>query len=277
MSLRCPAVSFVAVAALALQLPVSGQQTASAPARRTLGQICKQLARDYGLRVTWKARDIPKCTWKIRYQPAKPTELRTLREYMELFDHEFRKYPKAFVKASKLRGLAFVGGLSIAGQTRSALPDYVQENLYYDFRIGARRADAYAQHVIHHEYFHMLEEEWNGSAYFKDPEWAKLNPKKFHYGAGGAAARNPSVTTLRRPRPGFVNGYAMSGLEEDKAEVWALLFVPREWRLLAKWRLGDKILANKVLFLERFALAKCKHMNERYWTQVRRVRRKPPK
>lgn len=223
-----------------------------------------------GIRIVWQADQIPRCTWPLEFAAASESDRKLLQQYLHLLAEELMKYPRAFVKASRLRVVAVGKGLVFRKQPRSALPDYVQETLYYDFSYLGRSSKEYVRHVIHHEYFHMLEEEWNGSAYFKDPSWAKLNEPGFRYGSGGVNARDSSVSTFNHPRAGFVNGYAMSGLEEDKAEVWASMFVPGEWKLVAAWCEEDERLRQKVTFLEQAARRKCRQMDPAYWERVRR-------
>src|SRR5690606_1012800 len=105
-----------------------------------------------------------------------------------------------------------------AGQERWAVPDFVHETLYLDVAVRFARDEVFQRRVIHHEFYHLLEEEWNGDPYFKDPAWAALNTPEHRYGAGGAANRDRRLSLFNHPAPGFVSRYAMTGLEEDKAE-----------------------------------------------------------
>ena len=72
------------------------------------------------------------------------------------------------------------------------------------------------RHVIHHEYFHMVEEQVNGSAYFKDPKWAALNTKGFKYGSGGDKMRDGNVTPLTHPQAGFVTSIRLLGWKKTR-------------------------------------------------------------
>ncbi len=239
----------------------------NAAVRKRVSQVEKQL----GLRIVWDEREIPACTWPLEFHPAQgETDRANLQRYLILLSEELSKYPKSFIQSSKLKVVAVGKGLTFRNQPRAALPDYVKETLYYSFDYLDKGSEDYVRHVVHHEYFHMLEEEWNGSAYFKDPAWARLNEEEFRYGSGGVNARNGNVSTLNHPRKGFINGYAMSGLEEDKAEVWAAMLVPAEWKLVASWCQKDERLKQKVELLERAARKKCRQMDDAYWERLRK-------
>jgi len=263
---------------LVAQGPARGHQTARVgrekPTAAVIREYLAPLVSRYRLKFYFEPEQIPKCTWKLEFATATQKDLPVLLSYVRLFAEEWRKYPPEFVKRSKLSGICFVKDLKLKKQKRAALPDYFNERLYYDFGFLRKSSRLYLRHVVHHEYYHMLEQQWNGNAYYKDPAWARLNTKGFHYGSGGANARSPGVGRLDHPKPGFVNAYAMSGLEEDKAEIWALLFVPQQWRLVSRWKESDGILAAKVRYLEAFARKKDKGMNTRYWVRIREPGRK---
>jgi hypothetical protein len=61
-----------------------------------------------------------------------------------------------------------------------------------------------------------------------------LNPAGFKYGDGGWSARDlPWTGILTDQYPGFLNHYSTTGVEEDKAEVFANLIMNEEF---VKWR-----------------------------------------
>lgn len=193
--------------------------------------------------------------------------------YGRLLAEEFGKYPPSLVQLAHLHRIALVRHLSYAGQLRAALPDYLQEILYLDAYRGNGN-EVYQRHVIHHEYYHLLEQEVFGSAYYKDPKWANFNRPDFHYGKGGAFAQTGPQYDLVHPLPGFINRYATSGLEEDKAEVFAALMVPEEARLLNSWSRADRMLQAKLQYMKAFLRSRVPEMNDSYWQKVQKpVRR----
>ncbi|MCK4325439.1 hypothetical protein KAW55_01635, partial [bacterium] len=210
-----------------------------------------------------------KATWKeIKYTTAAKSDYDRLLSYLRLFQEEFNKYPKEFIKKTKLKLVVFVKNLSCAGQFRAAVPDYYKEILFYDFAYGPCNT-IYHRHVIHHEFYHMIEEQFNGDPSWKDPKWAKFNDKDFKYGEGGAAAYGkPNLYPVTHPQKGFTSLYSMSGLEEDKANIYACLLVGSENRKIAKWIKEDDILKKKINYMKTFLFGICKDMNAEYWKKL---------
>ena len=192
----------------------------------------------------------PPASWKVRCDAPVRADKKQLDLYRKILAAELGKYPMPLLQKSKLKGIAIVKNLSVAGQRRAAMPDYENEILYLDFQRGAHNP-AYQAHVIHHEFFHLLEQELNGSAYFKDPEWAKLNPKNFRYGKGGKKQRGNDNFALVHPQSGFINRYSTSALEEDKAEIYAALFIPGERKKINAMAAKDTHLAAKIKMMRR--------------------------
>jgi len=187
----------------------------------------------------------PPASWEVRCDVPVRADKKQLDLYRKILAAELGKYPMPLLQKSKLKGIAIVKNLSVAGQRRAAMPDYENEILYLDFQRGAHNP-AYQAHVIHHEFFHLLEQELNGSAYFKDPEWAKLNPKNFKYGKGGKEQRGNDNFALVHPQSGFINRYSTSAIEEDKAEIYAALFISAERKKITAMAANDTHLAAKI-------------------------------
>lgn len=223
-----------------------------------------------GLRFEHESGRVPRAVWRgVRFDFIEEGDVEQFAEYRALFAEEFAKYPPDFVRASGLRAVAFVRELRYEEQPRWAVPDFVRETLYLDIGALRARGATFARRVIHHEYYHLLEEEWNGDAYFHDPVWAAFNEPAHRYGRGGATERDPAVALVNHPAPGFVSRYAMSGLEEDKAEVWAVMMTSELRRLVEPWRARDAILDMKIKYLEIFARMHDPVMDEDYWRSIR--------
>lgn len=204
----------------------------------------RQLAESVGVSIYLREQKPPK-NWKVRCEAPTVADKKMLGGYLAMASRELGKYPKTLLKKANLKGIVIVKNLCIAGQRRSAMPDYVNEILYLDFQRGSH-APQYQAHVIHHEFFHLLEQELNGSAYFKGPEWAKLNPKNFKYGNGGKHQRGDDNFGLVHPQAGFINRYSTSGMEEDKAEIYAALFIPAERKKINTMAAKDPHLKAKI-------------------------------
>jgi hypothetical protein len=238
-----------------------------ADTEKEIRSIISSIERKYSIRLFYKS--IPKATWEgVKYTKVSQPDMEQLLGYLKLFDKELNKYPQQFVKATKLKSVAFVKELSLSGQLRAAVPDYYKGILFLDFARGDY-SEIYQRHVIHHEFYHMVEKQFNGDAYWKDPNWIKLNDDDFKYGSGGAFEQGGSnMYEISHPRKGFVNLYSMSAPEEDKAEVYACLFVNGERQKLNEWIKDDDVLKKKVNYLKRFLFTRCEEMNSEYWTKL---------
>ena len=203
---------------------------------------------------------------QVRYTPLSSDEIvsQDVRDYLLLFAQELNKYPVGLIRTANLQQIALVKELSYDEQPRAALPDFLKEILYLDVFRGAKNR-LYQRHVVHHEFYHLLEEEVFHDPYYKDPAWAALNPAGFRYGSGGAAAQKGPQYKLSHPRLGFINLYSTSGLEEDKAEIFAALMLPEEARLLTAWSRSDPFLAAKLAAMKASLKLKVPEMDEAWW------------
>lgn len=247
--------------ATCVQTRLSDQGTADMQAKLA------PLAQRYGVAFTFPTEELRAGATSYTYSPViKENEARAT-AFVAMFVQEFAKYPADFIKASKLKRVLFVENLAVGAQRRAAVPAYDTEDLLYDVTYIGN--DRYVRHVVHHEFYHMLEQEWNGSAYYKDPKWAALNAPDFKYGAGGENAYGKGdVWSFVHPKPGFINVYSTYGLEEDKAEVWAVMFVPANWKLVAPLVEEDAILRAKVGYLREFGRTKSPSMGEEFWKSL---------
>jgi hypothetical protein len=178
-----------------------------------------------------------------------------LATYCTLFAQEWAKHTDAWVRATRLRAVAFVRHLVVSGQRRAAMPDEGGNVLYLDIGFGAE-AEKYARKVIHHEFFHLAEFGILGTMYPRDRPWQRLNPAGFEYGNGGASAyTDPRFRNRLHPSPGFVSTYATYSDEEDRAEVFAFLYTSHLYPRLAKWVERDEVLARKLDRILRFLQA----------------------
>ena len=118
------------------------------------------------------------------------------------------------------------------------------ELLYFDVHYSEGDWD-YLRVVMHHEFYHNIEEYLYGSSYYKDPAWDALNDAAFEYGSGGAAC----YTSMPVLQPGFVSAYAMCGLEEDKAETFGYLMTDKNKAEIEDMMQTDPILKNKIDYM----------------------------
>lgn len=193
-----------------------------------------------------------------------------LENYTSLFATEFTLYPTELLQRSQLKRVVICRELSFAGQRRNAIPDFEHDTLYLDAGRGANNKP-YLRKVIHHEYFHIIDFRDDGSVY-KDDRWAALNPDKFQYGSGGRTVQDLAETSVLTDKfPGFLNHYSTTGVEEDKAEMFANLIVDPAY---VENRAGtDRVIHAKVDRMKDQLAKFCPEMNDRFWERVRQTKR----
>ncbi|MEO6437451.1 MAG: ankyrin repeat domain-containing protein, partial [Tepidisphaeraceae bacterium] len=189
------------------------------------------------------------------------TDATALKRYLRLFREEIRKYPPAFVRATGLKRIVFVKEINNQGQTVGAVPDFRGHAVFYDPLRGAA-TPVYQRHVVHHEFFHLADYALHGDAFLTDPYWAMLNHPDFRYGSGGRNATGSDQFSPTDEHPGFVNLYATSAIEEDRAEIFATTWIPTEAALMRR-RAGQR---DEVL---RLKIARTRALVDFYATQPR--------
>lgn len=197
-----------------------------------------------------------------------PGDMTELAKYVTIFYEEFNKYPPDFIKNVGLREVYFVKNLSDEGLYIAAEPDYINEALFYDI-YHLNEYEVYQRVVVHHEFYHMIEEEINGDPYYKDPVWASFNDPNFKYGSGWAEAYGSEQEERVIPESGgFISSYSTYGLEEDKAEIYAYLFIPELANIMYSLALDDLILDKKVRYMKEFLAKYSRYMNEDFWQKI---------
>lgn len=238
--------------------------------------VSKYFYNKFQIRVLY-GKDIDSKLKGIRFLPTTKSDGKLLNAFLTLLKEEYQEYPPSFMKAIGIKQILLVKKLSYRGQLRAAIPDMYNEKLYFSIdSLSDRSRDVlYVRHIIHHEIYHMLEEQVYGTAYYQDPAWQKLNDPKFKYGAGGKFYRSrESLAKLAKTNPyqGFVSNYAMSGIEEDKAEVYGYLMTVQGRKILNNKQPKDPILRAKVKKLKADLYALDPNMNQVFWTKLSQQR-----
>lgn len=200
----------------------------------------------------------------------KSADRKQLRDYTSLFAPEFALYPPDLVQRAQIKRVVLCSELSFAGQRRAAIPDYEHDTLYLDVARGMY-SKPYVRKVIHHEFFHVIDYCDDGSVY-QDERWASLNPAAFKYGSGGRAAQDLHETSVLTTKfPGFLNHYSTTGVEEDKAEVFANLIVDLQY--VEDRTAKDPVLNAKVKRMKELLAKFCPEMNGKFWEKAREMKR----
>lgn len=187
----------------------------------------------------------------------------TLDRYAPLFEKEWRRYPKSLMARTKLFKIVIGADVKVLNQPRAAVPDFTPGWYWLDAQVG-QRIPRYGKHVLHHDFFHMIDERDSPDGR-RDAAWEALNPDTVKYGKGGWFMQKGNVGALRDDLPGFLTEYATSAVEEDKAEVYGhLLGSPAFVRRRAS---ADPVLANKVLRIKELVKAFEPAMDDAWWAK----------
>lgn len=190
---------------------------------------------------------------------------RELATYVPVFVEEFSRYPADFVKKTGLRRIVLCKNLAFAGDFRASIPDYDHTVMYYDAVRGAY-SEEYQRATVHHEFFHMID--WKDDrAVYEDEAWARLNRSGFEYGSKHVRGVDRSMWgRLDENLEGFLNRYSMTGVQEDKAEIFCYMILKPE--LIEQRVKTDAILAAKVEAMRKLAAAYSESMDEAFWASA---------
>lgn len=200
----------------------------------------------------------------------KGAQSENIAEYSKMFVEEFSLYPIEFVRRTRLQRIVLCEELSFSGQLRTALPDFENNTLYLDVARGANNK-TYMRTVLHHEFFHLVDYADDGVVY-GDDKWSALNPDTFSYGTGGRNAQsNRDTSKLTDQYPGFLNHYSTTGVEEDKAEIFANLIVRTSH--VERVILTDPVLDTKVKRMKKLLHDFSSDVDESFWKKASKVSR----
>jgi len=203
---------------------------------------------------------------EVSFRPLNPSESVSAATYLRLYIDEFSKYPRSFTRAVNLEWVAFVKSLRVHEDSRAAT--YLRHfasgtmepggGMVYDVQQGALN-EGYVRWVLHHEFFHFIDAQLN-----RDTEhraWVEVNPKEFRYTGISASSSN----TLDHPRPGMITSYSMKSESEDRAELFAALFVDGAHSRLREIAESDPVVRSKIRLMMRFLSRIDPRMNEWYF------------
>lgn len=240
------------------------------PDAQHIQTLLKAIENNYGIKTYMEINmnKLPSFSWPISSSSIAESDYKKVQTFLLLFDEEFKKYPWKFLKKTNLKGVAFTKNMKLTsnGWVRGAIPDYYKEILLLDFLAGAFDK-TYQRHVVHHEFYHMIEEEFHGDSFYKDPAWNALNLAGTNYGNGGAAVQGlNNQYEYVHPATGFVNRYAQSAINEDKAEMYATLFITSQYNKTKDWiNNGDTVLAKKKNYMQTFLRGIDSKFDDNYW------------
>ena len=137
----------------------------------------------------------------------------------------FGAYPPVLIQTAQLEHVALCRTIRIIGDDDAHPPAGVaiveQHRLLISIEQFVEGAPAYkdfsVQQVVHHEVFHLFDAATAPDVFRTvDQAWHAMNPRGFEY-------HDPAIRTESRPI-GFVNRYATTNEQEDRASVFEFLF-----------------------------------------------------
>jgi hypothetical protein len=202
----------------------------------------------------------------VNFRPLGRGESSSTETYLRLYIDEFSKYPRSFTRAVNLEWVAFVKGLRVLHDPRAAT--YLRYftagtmapagGMVYDVQQGALNED-YMRWVLHHEFFHFIDDHLNRD--IEDQAWAELNSKDFRY----TGVESPGSGFLDHPQSGAITTYATKSMWEDRAELFAALFVEKAQPRLREIADADPVVRSKIRLMVRILGRIDPSMNERYF------------
>jgi hypothetical protein len=224
----------------------------------------REIAEKYEIQIDTNELEFPVKTIHGMIEGQEP-EIQTLKKYQKLLAGEINRYPKSLIRNSKLKRIVLCENLAFGGQRRNAIPDFEHDVLYLDAKRGDYNRQ-YQRKVIHHEFFHLIDYKDDGKIYV-DATWGALNPADFRYGTGGRNAQEDASTSLLTDRfPGFLNHYSTTGVEEDKAEMFANMIVVPEY--VASRASRDLVIRDKVKAMQSLIQKFCPDIKKDFWNRL---------
>jgi hypothetical protein len=158
--------------------------------------------------------------------------------------------PLGFVTTTSLQSVAFVGDVQFLGLDVGAGFDVNERTIIIE--VNDFFKDVHLKNAFFHEYMHLIDNIFMSKGYFDNEKWAALNPPGDIYTQAGALAMirdNPSYVSEEHPVKGFVNGYSLADIYQDKAEVFSWLFITPYYRKAHEWMEDDPFLKAKFDFM----------------------------
>jgi len=184
-----------------------------------------------------------------------PRDDATARALVHVAD-ELRRYPPSFLRRAGLWRVVLCAGLRESGRGIPSLP-----NVKHSLLLDVAATGDYLRRLLHHEVFHFADYAEDDLVTI-DAAWSALNAEGFTYGSGGRSVRSASAGSLVELE-GFVSVYATSALEEDKAELFAVMMTRPTW--LARRLAEDPVLRRKEAHLRGRLRSLSPEMGPAYW------------
>jgi len=163
----------------------------------------------------------------------------TLDKKYKIINKNLNRYSSDFLKKIGLRYIVLCEDLSIAKINTAGIPNNTTRTLILDIKFN----EAYFERAIHHEVFHIIED--NYKKLFNTVDWENLNKKNFKYSECSTCNNKWNLDTYGKTR-GFLTEYSKSTASEDMAEVFSHLMSYQQ-----KTYNDDPIIKKKIRFIKK--------------------------
>jgi hypothetical protein len=201
------------------------KSTAHQELSREAREVIAWAAKNYRIEIVWKNVPYPIALREERkmLEGTNPTK-EAIEEALPALKTALAKYPREVPHAAGLFKVIFGANLKASGIHIGGYSYPPSRALILEIENGDKRA--FKSRTMHHEIFHLIDRAILGQFARQDPGWLRLNGPAFKgYQIGDGW--NWMAQQNGQPKPvadkGFVSPYSMSSVQEDKAEVFALL------------------------------------------------------
>lgn len=193
--------------------------------------------------------------------PAKPQ----LAQFATTIAQVLKEYPPQLVQKLRLWKFELTEAPIVAGASWIGVADPENVTVHVNIKTPVTGPDDWRV-ALHHELFHLIDMQDDGIT-GKDTAWRNLNRAGFLYTHNKNVPCEP-VTSVTGPEvPGFVNTYATSGAEEDKAVTFANMMV--HIGVVEERASRDAIILAKMERIKRMAKQYLPTMDDTFWDAVR--------
>lgn len=214
-----------------------------------IDRLLEEVKAAYGVDLHYAKKPTQKFS-DLEYSLAEEKDLSILKKALFLFVQEISLYPKNFFRYARCRNIYFVQKLFYEQKPVDGLFSAGPNYIFYDY---SRRHDntQKIRHSIHHELYHMI---GSKHPFWKErgAQWETLNRSGFSYGRKMKPRERNPVNFYAPDEPGFITDYAMVSAEEDRAEMFACMMIPEEFRIMKQWAQKDEILFKKSEMINEF-------------------------
>lgn len=187
--------------------------------------------------------------------PLTNSDLPDLKRYAKLYFEEIFKYPISWMSYTTPPVIVFSKSLSRKGEAIGGTEQGV-----IIFNTSTIFDEDFTRKTIHHELFHWVIQK---TGTLHDPDW----PGALSNYAGKYDLLSEN-NYLEHPKDGFVTGYATTNSNEDRAEIYAYLFMGARQDKLDKWLESDKILKKKVDYIKTLIRSRVSKMDGGYFEKI---------